>query len=221
MHGNDVKKRFQCPYLLPTGDCLSKEAGDIPGPYRWSERTNSNTRCCDSSGSLLISLLICDGRSVLILRLYTHQMVLEIARMAVVKIFLAEQWMLPVGSRVRRSSDFKRPPDRNCLQNGWHRSLPGTLLQSLGQGWWFGAIAQRSDRYFRFQCPSCSELRATVNPSNNLAHCFCCGKNFNNIDLILPQEHDFLPAVDVLANWLREYRRDQGHTKSEAESSAV
>jgi hypothetical protein len=32
------------------------------------------------------------------------------------------------------------------------------------------------------------------------------------------QGHDFLPAVDILANWLREYRRDQGRTKSEAES---
>lgn len=47
----------------------------------------------------------------------------------------------------------------------------------------FGPIAKQSDGYFRFQCPHCSELRATVNPSNNLAHCFCCGKNFNNIDL--------------------------------------
>jgi hypothetical protein len=35
---------------------------------------------------------------------------------------------------------------------------------------------------------------------------------------MLLQGHDFLPAVDILANWLREYRRDQGRTKSEAES---
>ena len=84
----------------------------------------------------------------------------------------------------------------------------------------FGPIAKQSDGYFRFQCPNCSELRATVNPSNNLAHCFCCGKNFNNIDLMLLQGHDFLPAVDILAKWLREYRRDQGRPKSEVESSA-
>ena len=37
---------------------------------------------------------------------------------------------------------------------------------------------------------------------------------------MLLQGHDFLPAVDILANWLREYRRDQGRTKCEAESSA-
>ena len=84
----------------------------------------------------------------------------------------------------------------------------------------FGPIAKQSDGYFRFQCTSCSELRATVNPSNNLAHCFCCGKNFNNIDLMLLQGHDFLPAVVILVDWLRVYRRDQGRTKSEAESSA-
>ena len=43
----------------------------------------------------------------------------------------------------------------------------------------FGPIAKQSDGYFRFQCPHCSELRATVNPSNNLAHCFCCVKNLS------------------------------------------
>lgn len=36
--------------------------------------------------------------------------------------------------------------------------------------------------------------------------------------LVLLHGHDFLPAVDILANWSREYGRDQGHTKSEAES---
>jgi hypothetical protein len=46
-------------------------------------------------------------------------------------------------------------------------------------------ITKQSDGYFRFQCPACGELRATVNPRNNLAHCFCCGQNFNNIDLLM------------------------------------
>ena len=27
--------------------------------------------------------------------------------------------------------------------------------------------------YFRFVRPGCGEMRATVNPRNNLAHCFC------------------------------------------------
>ncbi|HUP78289.1 MAG TPA: hypothetical protein VM260_06955 [Pirellula sp.] len=72
----------------------------------------------------------------------------------------------------------------------------------------FGPIAKQSDGYFRFQCPSCSEMRATVNPKNNLAHCFCCGENFNNIDLLMVQGHEFLPAVDILKNWLDQYLRD-------------
>jgi hypothetical protein len=49
---------------------------------------------------------------------------------------------------------------------------------------------------------------ATHNPGNNLAHCFCCGENFNNIDLMMIQGHDFLPAVDILKNWLLEYQQD-------------
>ena len=84
----------------------------------------------------------------------------------------------------------------------------------------FGPIAKQSDGYFRFQCPSCSELRATVNPKNNLAHCFCCGENFNNIDLLMVQGHEFVTAVDILKNWLDEYLRDLGRRSPSVQSVA-
>jgi DNA primase len=84
----------------------------------------------------------------------------------------------------------------------------------------FGPIAKQSDGYFRFQCPSCSEMRATVNPKNNLAHCFCCGENFNNIDLLMVRGHEFLPAVDILRNWLEQYLRDLGRPNPAAQSVA-
>ena len=82
-----------------------------------------------------------------------------------------------------------------------------------------GPISKQSDGYFRFQCPRCSELRATVNPKNNLAHCFSCGENFNNIDLLLIGGHDFLPAVSILERWLAQYRHDLG--KSDAKESSL
>ena len=74
----------------------------------------------------------------------------------------------------------------------------------------YGPISKHSDGYFRFQCPHCDELRATVNPKNNLAHCFSCGANTNNIDLMLLCGHDFLGAVAILERWLAQYRRDLG-----------
>ena len=83
-----------------------------------------------------------------------------------------------------------------------------------------GPIAKHSDGYFRFQCPRCSELRATVNLRNNLAHCFSCGENFNNIDLLMIQGHEFLTAVDILKNWLEEYRRDLGRSNPLAQPAA-
>lgn len=83
-----------------------------------------------------------------------------------------------------------------------------------------GPIAKHCDGYFRFQCPRCDELRATVNPKNNLAHCFSCGENFNNIDLMLIQGHDFLPAVDILKNWLQQYQRDLGRRTASVQSDA-
>ena len=83
-----------------------------------------------------------------------------------------------------------------------------------------GPIAKQIDGYFRFQCPGCKELRATVNPRNNLAHCFSCGENYNNIDLMMIQGHDFVAAVEILKNWLEQNRRDHGRSNSEAQSPA-
>jgi len=76
-----------------------------------------------------------------------------------------------------------------------------------------GPISKEIEGYFRFQCPACEELRATVNPRNNLAHCFCCGQNWNNIDLLIALGWDFLPAADVLKQWLRQYQEHRRCSK--------
>lgn len=68
-----------------------------------------------------------------------------------------------------------------------------------------GPPAKMSEGYFRFVCPNCGEQRATVNPRNNLAHCFCCKKNLNNIDLLIELDYDFLAAVALLERWLKEH----------------
>jgi hypothetical protein len=84
-----------------------------------------------------------------------------------------------------------------------------------------GPISKQSDGYFRFQCPHCKELRATVNPKNNLAHCFCCDQNINNIDLMMLCGHDFLPAVEILKGWLEQYRHDIGSSEQSAASDSM
>jgi DNA primase len=81
-----------------------------------------------------------------------------------------------------------------------------------------GPFSKQSDGHYRFQCPRCNELRATVNPRNNLAHCFSCGENFNNIDLMMIQGHEFLTAVEILRNWLAEHRQDLGQSQPSEES---
>jgi hypothetical protein len=72
-----------------------------------------------------------------------------------------------------------------------------------------GPPSKMSEGYFRFLCPYCSEMLATVNPRNNLAHCFCCKKNLNNIDLLLTLEYDFVSAVRLLERWLNDYLAQQ------------
>ena len=72
-----------------------------------------------------------------------------------------------------------------------------------------GPPAKMSEGYFRFLCPHCGEMRATVNPRNNLAHCFSCKKNLNNIDLLLTLDYDFRAAVALLERWLQHYQAQQ------------
>ena len=48
-------------------------------------------------------------------------------------------------------------------------------------------------------------MQATVNPRNNLAHCFHCDKNLNNLDLLLTLGYEFRTAVAVLKQLLERY----------------
>jgi hypothetical protein len=72
-----------------------------------------------------------------------------------------------------------------------------------------GPYAKSHDGRLRFVCPHCGELHAVVNPRNNLAHCFHCAKNTNNIDLLMAVGYDFLEAVELLEHWLRTYTQEQ------------
>ena len=69
-----------------------------------------------------------------------------------------------------------------------------------------GPPAKISEGYFRFLCPRCGEMRATVNPRNNLAHCFYCTKNINNIDLLIQLDFSFRDAVALLERMLNEHQ---------------
>jgi len=80
--------------------------------------------------------------------------------------------------------------------------MPVTI-RNLGRD---GPYSKMSEGFFRFVCPCCHEIRATVNPRNNLAHCFCCQRNINNIDLMMSIGYDFKGAVALLRKWLKEYK---------------
>jgi DNA primase len=88
--------------------------------------------------------------------------------------------------------------------------MPVTIA-ALGR---VGPPSKMSEGYFRFLCPHCGEMRATVNPRTNLAHCFCCQKHINNIDLLLTLDYDFRAAVAVLERWLKQYQVQQGRKQT-------
>jgi len=81
-----------------------------------------------------------------------------------------------------------------------------------------GPPAKISEGFFRFLCPRCGEMRATVNPRNNLAHCFYCQQNLNNIDLLITLGYDFTSAVSLLQRWLIQYQNQQANKQTAAES---
>ena len=90
--------------------------------------------------------------------------------------------------------------------------MPVTIA-ALGR---LGPPSKMSEGYFRFLCPRCGEMLATVNPRNNLAHCFCCKLNLNNIDLLLTLDYDFRAAVTLLERWLHEHQAQQAKKKAPA-----
>jgi DNA primase len=69
-----------------------------------------------------------------------------------------------------------------------------------------GPPSKMRDGRFVFLCPQCNEMLVYVNPRNNLAHCFACRKNFNNIDLLLALDYSFADAVALLELWLHLYQ---------------
>jgi DNA primase len=90
--------------------------------------------------------------------------------------------------------------------------MPATIA-ALGRE---GPPSKMSDGYFRFVCPHCGDLRATVNPKNNLAHCFSCKKNLNNIDLLMTLDYSFRDAVALLERMLNEHLAKQSKGKPPA-----
>jgi DNA primase len=76
------------------------------------------------------------------------------------------------------------------------------MITALGRD---GPPSKMRDGRFVFLCPKCDEMLATVNPRNNLAHCFGCARNFNNIDLLVALDFDFRSAVALLEDLLHEY----------------
>ena len=69
-----------------------------------------------------------------------------------------------------------------------------------------GPPSKMREGRFVFLCPWCGEMLVAVNPHNNLAHCFGCERNFNNIDLLLACDYDFPSAVARLERWLTQYQ---------------
>ncbi len=74
------------------------------------------------------------------------------------------------------------------------------------------------ENYTRFLCPNCREMRATINPKNNLAHCFCCKRNFNNIDVFMSSGFSFKDSADILwemwNSWLEQKERGQANVET-------
>ena len=92
--------------------------------------------------------------------------------------------------------------------------LPVTIA-ALGRD---GPVGKWNEGRFRFICPHCGEMQAIVNRRNNLAHCFACSRNINNIDLLMKLGYDFRCAVQILTRWLErhESRLPKTHATQEA-----
>jgi hypothetical protein len=78
-----------------------------------------------------------------------------------------------------------------------------------------GPPSKVRDGRFVFLYPDCGDMLVAVNPRNNLAHCFGCARNFNNIDLLVACGHDLRSAVARLKDWLEQYRSERSGNRVE------
>lgn len=61
--------------------------------------------------------------------------------------------------------------------------------------------AKTSEGSYRFLCPKCQEMLASVNTETNLSRCFRCNKNFNTIELVMEAKKlTFVDSVKLLKN---------------------
>ena len=66
---------------------------------------------------------------------------------------------------------------------------------------------KESEGFIRFLCQDCNEMQVTINPKNNLSHCFSCNKNLNNIDLMMANGHSFSGSIEILIFLWEEYKK--------------
>ena len=93
--------------------------------------------------------------------------------------------------------------DKDLLRRIRNDLPMSVAIAALGRD---GPPAKSRDGRLFFLCPHCGELQATVNPRYNLAHCFACSKNLNNIDLLMTLGYDFTDAVAVLEERLERHQ---------------
>ena len=62
-----------------------------------------------------------------------------------------------------------------------------------------GLVVPNHGRRRRFLCPLCRRCHTTLASRGNVAQCFCCGRSFNPIDLVMAARGcSFLEAVRYL-----------------------
>ena len=77
-----------------------------------------------------------------------------------------------------------------------------------------GTAVEDERRLLPLPLPALRRNACDGQPATNLAHCFCCQKNINNIDLLLSEGYDFRAAVALLERWLKQYQVQQGRKKT-------
>lgn len=101
--------------------------------------------------------------------------------------------------------------DKDLLRR-LRNDLPmAVTIAALGRD---GPPSKLREGRFCFLCPRCSEMLAYVNPRNNLAHCFHCQANLNNIDLMLTLGHDFPTAVRTLEHLLKQFESQRPRNRT-------
>jgi len=122
-----------------------------------------------------------------------------------------DEWLFPYGLDCSQGPTIPTQTSRNALARS-------TVTQTIRNEWSLIRKENLTSTHQYTDCPKSGKQTAQERDTGRLnagtARSDMCNGNWNNIDVLMALGWDFLPAVDLLEQWLRQHQEHRSSSKS-------